>query len=425
MAEDSVAGAVPEEPPHHRRTGGGEHQPTGEPEHAGDPGHAGEPGHGEPGHGDGHGSGGESSDGDDVGKCRPGTSFSLGWAMAQLYGPLPGERSEEKKHLATVAELAPQPRLDVAFAELETLAHPFGDFSSKIEAAKAAWKPKERDNFEGELRELNLALLEASKPDHLGAYQLGRALSDTCWLPRKAGDATELLRQFNRYRLSNLREWLDEAAGVLPPFSASVVARSLDNWQDWCEVNSRALTGNWDRNKLRVGHALIGQSSAWHAVLSGAPGASTSPGVNAWMQAGESVMRTARVLGRRILRRFFPLVVAIAAATAALMWLAVKDASGTMRVWTALVAAAGSVGVSGASFKSASQKVSSGIEQAVWNAASLDARAWEVTWLPAIFQGPVRRLRLGRRGVGVPSGQTGLEKRSARKADTTPAADPA
>lgn len=341
-----------------------------------------------------------------------GSAFALGWAMAQLYGPLPGDRTDPVGHLPAVAELAPEERLDVAFAEVHALARPFGDVHSRLEAARRAWHPADRQPYLRELEALHTALLErlVAAPAELAAYQLGRALSDTCWLPEHSpGDGTVFLAQFDRRHLATLGSWLDEAAGTLPPQAAAVAGRSLQNWQDWADVNSKALTKDWSGACGPVVAALRTQGPVWRALLAGAPGATITPSINAWTRAGESTLRTARTVGRRILFHFWPLAVVIMAATAGLLYLAISDAQGTMKVWTSLVTAAGAVGLSGASFKSAAERVAEGVEQEVWHAATLDARAWEVTWLPTLPQGLVRGYRLYRRGVARPRRRAGLE----------------
>jgi hypothetical protein len=69
----------------------------------------------------------------------------------------------------------------------------------------------------------------------------------------------------------------------------------------------------------------------------------------------------------------------------------------------------GAFGVSGATFRAAGQRAAQGIEQQVWNAATLDARAWDVTWLPTLVPTLRERYRLFRRGVAPPQIKKSLE----------------
>jgi hypothetical protein len=95
------------------------------------------------------------------------------------------------------------------------------------------------------------------------------------------------------------------------------------------------------------------------------------------------------------------------------MYLAITQSQGTMKAWTGLVTALASVGISTAGLKSGSQKVAKGIEQDVWSAASLDARAWEVTWLPPFptrKRGPIRRFKMHWRGLAAGQSKTGPKR---------------
>ncbi len=75
---------------------------------------------------------------------------------------------------------------------------------------------------------------------------------------------------------------------------------------------------------------------------------------------------------------------------------------------------AGVFGSSGAGLRAADQKVALGPEREVW-IATLDARAWEGTWLPARRQSILRRSRLARRGVALPQTNKRLDRGSERR----------
>lgn len=342
-----------------------------------------------------------------------GSAFALGWAMAQLYGPLPRKQTEPKKHLATINELAPVERLKVAFGEITALAKSFCDCTAEANAARDAWNESDPDPYHDKVRDLHHTFLEAlvPSPDQLAAYQFGRALADTWWQPcRKDAGSSDFLEQLNPYRLATLRGWIKEAAGVLPPQSAAIAAQSLQNWQDWADVNSGPLNRSWAARRASVVSALRRQGTAWHALLTAGPGSTTTPIVDAWIQAGESVLRSARVICRRVLTRFWPVVIVALAAIGGLMYLVIANAQGSAKAWSGLVAALSSVGISTAGIKAGAQKVAKGIEQEVWNAATIEARAWEVTWLPTAAEGPILRYRLYRRNVARPQAKRGLEQ---------------
>jgi hypothetical protein len=341
---------------------------------------------------------------------QPGTAFALGWLMAQIYGSLAEwQEHESPDYLPIVAGLGRVERVKVAFAQLTHLARPFGDCG--VEDARQGYI-EQPDNLKTQLRQVHYRILEnlAADVEQQSAYQLGQALSDTCWLPTTSGDGALFFQQFERHRLALLRSWITQAGGALPPQSGAVAARSLQSWQDWADINAAQLatTAGWATNRARVADALENQGRAWRALLT-SPSTGGLPGVNAWIRAGESVLRTVRSLARQILLRFWGLVLIILAVTGALLYLAVTYAHGVAKYWTSLVTLVGAFGVSGASLRAAGRSAAQGIEQEVWNSATLDARAWEVTWLPALVPSLRDRFRLYRRGVSPPQIKSGLE----------------
>jgi hypothetical protein len=348
--------------------------------------------------------------GDEAGNQVPptGSMFSLGWLMAQLYGPLLRRRGgNDQAHLPTVAELDPAGYTDLEFLALETLLKPFPDLSDAD--LKAAWNTDGHQGFQDAVRALHLKLLEKLAGDRqLSAYQLGRALSDTCWLPDKDKGAEFFLRQFGRYRLATLQSWLTEASGVLPARSAATVSRSLQNWQDWADINASQVTSGWETAHRSVVSALRSQAPAWHALLAGETDISGQTSADAWVLAGQSILRTTRLLVLTILRRFWPVVLVVAAVTGGLLYLVTANTSGTATVWTSLVTVAAAFGVSGASLRATALKAADGIEQDIRDAAALDACAWSVTWLPMLPQSRRQRRRLASRGVAAPQVMKGL-----------------
>jgi len=348
----------------------------------------------------------------DSGQTPPaaGDSFSLGWLMAQLYGPLQRPRGTETTHLPTVAELDTDEQMALAFVELKHLLSPYSTLSNTD--VESAWKAAGHQGFAASVMALHLDLLAQliDDPGQLSAYQLGRALSDTCWLPDEAAGPDFFLREFSHYRLATLQTWLGQASGTLPDEASAIVGRSMQNWQDWAEVNARTIRSRWPTVHRTVIAALRTQAGAWHAVLAGVPDAVSATSPDAWTQAGESILRTTRTLTLAILRRFWPVVVVLVAATGGLLYLALANTSGTAKVWTSIVTVAAGLGVSGASLRATAKKAASGVEKDIWRAASLDAQAWNVTWLPTVRQNRIKKTRLARRGVAAPQATKKLER---------------
>jgi hypothetical protein len=338
-----------------------------------------------------------------------GSVFSLGWLMAQLYGPLQRRPAGENlSHLPALAELDESDGIKLALVELARLLAPYPDLSGAPLAN--AWGSGDQTAFTAAVSALNLAILECLifDSEQLNAYQLGRALSDTCWLPENA-DAKFFLGQFERHRLATLQLWLAQASGVLPPLSAVTVSRSLQNWQDWADTYASMITSGWATLRAPISAAVRTQAAAWHALLGGQTDTDSQTSVDAWIQAGRSMVRTARQLTAEVLRRFWPIVVIIAVATGGLLYLAIANSSGTAKVWTSLVTVAAALGVSGASLRAAALRAASGIEQDIWRAANFDARAWGATWLPTEPHGRAQQRQLANRGVDAPHARNALE----------------
>ena len=203
--------------------------------------------------------------------------------------------------------------------------------------------------------------------------------------------------------------WLAQASGVLPPLSAVTVSGSLQNWQDWADTYASMITSGWATLRAPISAAMRTQAAAWHALLGGQTDTAGQTSVDAWIQAGRSMVHTARQLTAEILRRFWPIVVIIAVATGGLLYLAIANSSGTAKVWTSLVTVAAALGVSGASLRTAALRAASGMEEDIRQAATFDARAWGATWLPTEPQGRAQQRRLANRGVDAPHARNALE----------------
>ena len=338
-----------------------------------------------------------------------GSMFSLGWLMAQLFGPLQHRQGNDTSaHLPTISELDADSYMDIAFLELEKLLAPLPDLSDTD--IKAAWSSADHEGCTAAVKTLHLKILRQLVDDHqqLNAYQLGRALSDTCWLPDEQAGGEFVLQEFGRHRLATLEAWLTEAGGALPPQSAATVSRSLQNWQNWADINATEIKAGWATAHTSVVAALRSQASAWHALLAGETDLSGQTNADAWVYAGQSMLRTTRLLMLTIIRRFWPVVLVIAVATGGLLYLATANSTGTAKVWTSLVTVAAALGVSGVSLRAAALKAVGGIEQDIRDAAALDARAWGVTWLPTLPQSRRQQYRLASRGVAAPQVKEGL-----------------
>jgi hypothetical protein len=397
-----------------------------------------------------------------------GLVFSLGWVMAELFDPGRRVRVTESTppfspvtQLPLVADLAADQKLVYLAAELSELLRWFpalrrplrlvtrqtnkkraavaaenlataeaaddaqaGDLVHAA-AAAAAVAPFSETEFLAAVAGLNQAILDefADDAERSSAYQLGLSLSDLVWLPggtAPAGEASPASRPsglfglFARSHLAAVQTLLSGAGKQLPSGAATIVSRSLDNWADWIDVNSARIKSpgadNWSPDADTVLHALRVQGWVWRSVLIADPEVAVQPSMGAWVQAGSSIARAARMIGAVIVRRFWPLVVIALVALGGLLYLVISNLSGASQVWASLVTVAAIVGSSTWGLGSGVSQAFDGVGYEIWSAAKLDAAAWGVTWLPALTASRVERARLEVRGVAMPQLRKNLDR---------------
>jgi hypothetical protein len=349
-----------------------------------------------------------------AGSPPPGTVFGLGWLMAELFD---GRRRapflvrepafNAAVQLPLVADLDPPDMLNFLVTDLHDLLGaaglPVSDAAVQGEAARmqpGSAEPFDQGGFDSEARALHLAVLDqfADDQEQLNAYQLGLALSDMCWLPT-ADSPDAFIAMFKRGQVAALHTWLNGAGAALPRSAAAVVGQSLTHWADWIDINvpkMKAASVGPAISALRV------QGTVWHGVLTADPDVSIEPGMGAWVQAASAIVRAAGMLSAAVLRRFWLLIVVGAATLAGLLYLVIANLSGASQVWASLLTVATVLGFSGAGLGTGVSRALGGLGNEIWNAARLEAQAWNITWLPSMPQGPAQRARLDSRGVASP-----------------------
>jgi hypothetical protein len=405
----------------------------------------------------------------------PGTIFSLGWLMAELFDPRRRVSSMVRQppfdadvQLPQVPDLGPDSKLGFLAAELTELVrwHPklarpaaavtretdklkaavaaesasVGDAAAAADAADAAAdggaiaaaaaEPSDSGTAFSvaalltAVSELNQAILDefADTPERLSAYQLGLALSDLTWLPRKPEPGTQgsaasrpsaLVGLFSRTALAATKTLLSGAGSQVPTSAGPIVSQSLDNWADWLDVNAASFTASgadaWSANADVVLDALRVQGWVWYSVLIADPEVSASPSMGAWVQAGSSIARATAMISGVVLRRFWPLVLIALAVLGGLLALVIVNLSGAGQVWASLATVVAVLGASGVGLGSGVSSAFDGLGYEIWAAAKLDASAWNVTWLPAMTSTTVERVRLSSRGVAAPRVRKNLD----------------
>ena len=403
----------------------------------------------------------------------PGTIFSLGWLMAELFDPRRRVGTTVRQppfdadvQLPQVPDLGPDPKLIFLAAELTELVGWYPKLATAAaavtgetdklraavaaesvalgeaaaaadggaataEAAAAAGVTDGGTAFSSAalltaVSELNQAILDefADTPERLSAYQLGLALSDLTWLPRKpepgpqasaASRPSALISLFSRTQLAGTKTLLSGAGSQLPASAATIVSQSLDNWADWLDVNAASFTQSgadaWSDKADVVLDALRVQGWVWYSVLIADPEVSATPSMGAWVQAGSSIARAAAKITGVVLRRFWPLVLIALAVLGGLLALVIVNLSGASQVWASLVTVVAVVGASGVGVGSGVSSAFDGVGYEIWSAAKLDASAWNITWLPGMTSTTVERVRLDSRGVAAPRIRKNLDIR--------------
>jgi hypothetical protein len=400
----------------------------------------------------------------------PGTIFSLGWLMAGLFDPRRRDSSTVRQppfdadvQLPQVPDLGSDSKLVFLAAELTELvwwypklARPAAAVTGETDKLKAAVAAESASVGEAAaaadggataaagaepadsrtafsvaalltaVSELNQAILDefADTPERLSAYQLGLALSDLTWLPRKPEPGTQgsaasrpsaLVGLFSRAELAATKTLLSGAGCQLPTSAAAIVSQSLDNWADWLDVNAASFTESgadaWSANADVVLDALRVQGWVWYSVLIADPEVSAAPSMGAWVQAASSIARATAKISGVVLRRFWPLVLIALAALGGLLALVIVNLSGASQVWASLATVAAVAGASGVGLGSGVSSAFDGLGYEIWAAAKLDASAWNVTWLPAMTSTTAERVRLNSRGVAAPRVRKNLDIR--------------
>jgi hypothetical protein len=395
----------------------------------------------------------------------PGSIFSLGWLMAELFDSRRRVSVSERQppfdpavQLPQVPDLTPDPKLVFLAAELTELVHWYqalGEKTARVttetdklkaaaaaedasvgESAAAAARGMARPGDEvpfseatllTAVSELNQAILDefADDAERLSAYQLGLALSDLTWLPRlpEPGQAisdvskpSALAGLFSRPQMAGVKTLLSGAGAQLPTSAAAIVGGSLDNWADWLDVHMADITtpgtDAWLPKAGIVLDALRVQGWIWRSVLIADPEVSVAPSMAAWVQAASAIARAARMMGSVILRRFWPLVLILLATLGGLLYLVISNLSGDSQVWASLVTVLAVVGAGGAGLGGGVSQSFGGVGYEIWDAAKLDASVWTVTWLPALATSTMQRTRLESMGVGAPQIRKNLDRRN-------------
>jgi hypothetical protein len=204
------------------------------------------------------------------------TTAALGWQMAQLYGPLAEDTRTDNAgdHLPAISEYVGSARGLLGIDEVKTLL-PRAGLAYLDSSSLNEWAAKDETGRRQAVMALHYQILDSlacsNDPAQSASYELGAALSDTCWLPdtdrhlsEPAGRMQIFFDQFSRDRLATLQGWLG-SMNPLAPQAVPAITRSIQNWADWTDTNRSSLQKNWARHEAAVVAALRNQAKAWHS----------------------------------------------------------------------------------------------------------------------------------------------------------------
>lgn len=204
--------------------------------------------------------------------------FQLGWSMERLYRARPFEPAGAPRlpdRLPGLSRLTRLERAEIDYGRvhacLSGLSHALswpGDQVPSIAGIgtclaglrnmpPAGLPPPATDAGDDEAGDYQAAVLrghlnlittiEAAGATLGKAYNLGRALADTC---RPHQDQASLQRNFEPNRLAHLMQDLRDLASALPPHAAKAVVQSMTWWRDTVYLADRTELGQDRRNLL-------------------------------------------------------------------------------------------------------------------------------------------------------------------------------
>jgi hypothetical protein len=280
-----------------------------------------------------------------------------------------------------------------AGADLVSLRAALGGDMPTAEGVQAALRVvgHRRDDVRKAIHDLYLDVrdrLAGSNPAAAVSLGLGRMLADTTLLPT-SGKPEVLGERFDKYRLANAFDWLDDLDAVLPTHSASAVRASLRTWEKWVS-DRRHPDGTVDPAKINPGtiRALRRQGDMWRRLLTGEQAADQLLDGRAYVGAAASLLANGRRLAFRYLWKWLWAILLAVAAVGASIWAALTYApAGTARVTAVLVSAAGFLGVSWAGIRATLGRALQQAENAMWQAEVVAAIGRAATITPIEKQG--------------------------------------
>lgn len=315
-------------------------------------------------------------------------AVSLGWQMSCLFRTATCQSTGKPKlpaRLPTVHSASRSRRTEFAIAEVHaTLGRlGLGGAAKEEDELSTTFQNNEKDNEDVKrcVYTLHMGIMREAfaKERAIGqAYELGRALADTC---PEAIDSDEMARTLNRYRLDEIGRWLADLATRLPDHASRAVRISMTRWK--IAAQQGASSTLFQAEELgQVHRALHRQVEIWRSLLTGQKLAKDTLGSGGYARAvGLAVSDTRRVLFG-YLWRFLPFVIVVVALLGVGIW-GVTNYEETAKVIASLGAIIGALGITWKGVGSTLGHIASEVEEPIWQGALDVVVADDITQQPA------------------------------------------
>lgn len=367
-------------------------------------------------------------------------ALDLGWTMADLAAAVahPVTVGDLERILPTEHELDRLPRSRLQAVRISYLSATLGGLlpageepmpvgelhtlQTRLDGNEVDWAAAKSDLEQLHLKFLD-ALACAGRPLIL-AYQLGRSLRDTTYLPdqERAGElegkefdpehagipktVAKLRQELRRDRVVTLQGWLDALAPNFPADTAAVVKTSLGRWSDWSgaaldDAQPGALKKKESKDALaNVGtQALLQQGDVWLNLLVGTQSLDGLLTPEAHAAAGEAALaRSARII-RRVVRHYWVAIALLVLAAAGLTAWAGVYLTGAGKVWTQIATIGSALGITAKGIGNRIARLAGAGERPIYQAETIDAYAWAITAIPSTTLDRTGRRVLRRSGI--------------------------
>ena len=328
-------------------------------------------------------------------------AFRLGWHVAELYASeiarqQPADPTKPPHALPGLSALSRHERDLLLAAEIAADAHALEEALSAAGIAPVDAGPftealEELARPEDEVKLLLYRFHKETLPClwaadfRLGkAYGLGRALADTSLVPSAAEPLT-FQKQFDKHRIGQLAEWLDDLGSAFPERAAQAVSQSLAAWCDWVAAWAAQRQDEApmpESESSQIDRRLREQGHLWRELLSGDKRPDDLLRPDDYIEAAERMIAHTRRLARDVLRRWWFVVAGMLVTVGGIIALVATFAHGGSRTAGIIVTALAGLGFSWKTIGTTLGKFLRRVEQPLWDDELAQATAQAVDRTP-------------------------------------------